>query len=926
MPSFDVDAAAYGLRPSISEQIQLLTDLLAHAVEEQVGTDTYALAERIAGLCVRAGETGEPAHIADVAALLKEVPLAQMLGLLRAYTAFFRLVNQSERQEISRINRERSLSATREQPRKESIADAIAGFKRNGRSLQDVLGLIEQLDVQPTLTAHPTEARRRSVLFKQQELARQLTKLQRADITDYERQAALDEVYQQIALLLVTDEVRSERMTVLDEIEHALYFASTTIWETVPRIYDDIEAALKLYYADELKAAGGAVDVPAFLRYRSWVGGDRDGNPRVTADVTRSAMARYRENALILFGQELRMLRRELSVSKNQSDVPEPLFESIADDLDAVPLDAITRRRYQDEPYRLKLTIMMRRLTRMLSGEATADELAYDSAAFVRDLELIRDTLRTGSTGRVAGSRKLKMITRQAKAFGFYMTAVDFRQHSRVHEAAVAELLRVGGVEADYANLSEAGRLRVLERELQNPRPLLPLGHTLSEQTAELLETFDVIREAIQRELPSVGSYIVSMTHDLSDLLEVLLIAKEKGLWTLGPEGVTSPLDVVPLFETIEDLERADEFMDELFQHEVYSRHLAARGRFQELMLGYSDSNKDGGYWTANWALHKAQGALGAVCRKHDVAFRLFHGRGGTTGRGGGRANQAILALPPACQNGKIRFTEQGEVISYRYAMPVIARRHLEQIVNALLRATDDPAPDIGADEEIHALMDRMSQRSMAAYRALIDDEQFWPWYTAVTPVRHIGNLRIASRPVSRKAGSDLTFDSLRAIPWVFSWTQTRYNVPGWYGAGEALDEALGTIAMSQLQTLYRDWPFFQAVVNNAKREMARARLGMSNRYAQFSEIELHGRLRRQFDATAKKLCEVSGTETLLGNTPVIERSIQFRNPYTDALNLMQIELLRRHHESASTEEHARLAYALFLSINGIAAAMQSTG
>ncbi|MGH7481612.1 MAG: phosphoenolpyruvate carboxylase, partial [Longimicrobiales bacterium] len=529
-----------------------------------------------------------------------------------------------------------------------------------------------------------------------------------------------------------------------------------------------------------------------------------------------------------------------------------------------------------------------------------------------------------------------------ARTFGFHLAALDVRQHSAVHERAVAELLRRAGVVDDYAALDEPAKLDVLRRELEHPRPLVPPDAEVEPETRELLDTFGVILDAYAREPGSVGSYIVSMTHSVSDLLEPMLLA--------GEVGLMDALDFVPLFETIEDLDACGERMAALFADPVYQSHLDARGRFQEIMLGYSDSNKDGGYWMANWALHRAQGALGRVCREHDVDFRLFHGRGGTVGRGGGRAGQAIGAMPAVVHNGRIRVTEQGEVISFRYALAGLAHRHTEQLVGAMLGAAGAGGAGgegggggtADADSwtgEAAALMEGLAASSMRAYRSLIDDPAFWDWYVRTTPIEQISRLPIASRPVSRGAASEVDFEALRAIPWGFAWTQTRWLVPGWFGIGTAFADALGTDG-EPFAALYRDWPFFRAVVDNAELELARARPEIAARYASLAEANARDpaaaalpapapfptAIERDFSLARDAILRITGRTELLDGTPVIQKSIALRNPYTDVLNLLQIELLRRYRAGEDAEERDELRELLFLSINGVAAAMQSTG
>ncbi|MEM6646956.1 MAG: phosphoenolpyruvate carboxylase [Bacteroidota bacterium] len=908
----NVEAEGTGISATLSEQINLLGTLLGQAISEQAGPAMLDRVEQLRKLC----KSGELEAARDQIAALGH---DEHVWLLRAYTAFFHLVNQAEQQEIIQINRARARQSTQEQPRPESIQDAIHHLHAQGASLEEVMGVLGRLDIQPTLTAHPTEARRRSILFKQQHIAGLLAHLQRGPLTPAEHDSALTDLYNQIALLLATDEVRTARPTVEVEVEHGLYFLRGTIWETAPRIYDDVQRALLDYY-NELP------EVPIFLRFRSWIGSDRDGNPFVTSEVTRRTAAMHRHTALQLFLDELRWLRRELSLSALQVPVADDLTASI--DADAVLLNLGPTRlaQYQHEPYRLKVSYMMRKLERLRDGDAS---VPYNSAAFIADLRLLKTSLEDSGFGDVATTGRLGRVLFLARTFGFHMAALDVRQHSRVHEAAVSTLLAAAGITDGYSSLDEDKRVALLSRELENPRPLLPRSLDLDGDAKLAIETFEIIRELTAEEPEAVGSYIISMTHSVSDLLEVMLLAKEVGLWQMRDGQVTCPLDFVPLFETIEDLDEADARMAALFTHPVYSAHLKARGQFQEIMLGYSDSNKDGGYWMANWALHKAQHCLGTVCRTHGVDFRLFHGRGGTVGRGGGRANQAILAMPAACQNGRIRFTEQGEVISFRYALPAIGRRHLEQIVAAMVRAYHHPGADDGnitLDSQAAAWMDQIANTSMSAYRGLIDDPGLWPWYTSVTPIEQISRLPIASRPVSRKSSSEVDFDGLRAIPWNFAWTQTRFMVPGWYGVGAGIDnlENAGDEALAQL---YRDWPFFRAVVNNAQREMARARFAIAGQYAARTDsTAFFDRIRADFDTAQAHILTITQQDALLDQTPVIQKSIALRNPYTDVLNLLQIELLRRVRACTDHDEAHRLRQALFLSINGVAAALQSTG
>lgn len=930
----EVQTEGTGISEPLSDQVNLLGILLGRVIREHAGSEMLDLVEKLRLLCREAAHDGRPAARDEAASVIATLEHDQILWLLRSFTAFFHLVNQAEQQEIIRINRERARHSNPEHPRPESINEAIHALWKQGLTLDEVVALLRALDVQPTLTAHPTEARRRSILYKQQRISARLAQMNQGTPTPDEDAQALDDIHNQIALLLTTDEVRATRPTVEDEVEQGLYFMRNAIWETIPKIYRDLRDALQTYYED-------VPELPTILRYRSWIGSDRDGNPYVTADVTRQTVRLQRRTALELFLGELRTLRRELSISDRQVPVPKALRESLAHEASTWQLDGGPTRQYRHEPYRLKLSYMMARIEQLLRetrhGSAPLERpsgAAYSSARFVDDLQLLRRCLKETGYHDVADTGHLGQVLVLAQTFGFHMASLDVRQHSRVHEETVAVLLRLAGVHDDYAALGEDEKLALLGAELANPRPLLPRGAALPDEARRVMETFDVIRNAIEQEPRIIGSYIISMTHAVSDMLEVLLLAKEAGLWQMRQGAVASPLDVVPLFETIEDLHDAERLLDALFTHPIYRRHLAARDDFQEIMLGYSDSNKDGGYWMANWALHQAQDRIGQTCQRHSVDFRLFHGRGGTVGRGGGRANQAILAMPSVVHNGRIRFTEQGEVISFRYALPGIARRHLEQIVNAMIRSTaqarqerDSSAPS----PEDGRLMDAVAEAAMAAYRSLIDDDDLWTWYTQVTPIEQISRLPIASRPISRTSTREVDFEGLRAIPWVFAWTQTRYIVPGWYGIGHGLQSIVEGDAghMQRLQRLYQSWRFFRAVVNNAQREMARARFEIAAYYAGLADPDAprnyHEVIAEDFALARRAILQITGQNELLGNSPVIRKSISLRNPYTDVLNLLQVELIRRFRRTPE-EEREPLRQALFLSINGLAAAMQSTG
>jgi phosphoenolpyruvate carboxylase len=918
-----IEAEGTGISVPLSENVNLLGTLLGDVVRRHAGTDVFRLVEQLRLLC-RAASTGEDASAREEAARrIRSLDAGRIGWLLRTYSAFFHLVNQAEKQEIRRINRERSLADGTE-PRPESVEAVITRLHAEGRTLDEVMTALNRLDIQPTLTAHPTEARRRTILGKQRRIAHLLGDLRKSGATAAEQEAAVAGLHDQITLLLASADVRTERPSVKDEVEQGIWFLESTIWDTAVRIHEDVRRALRRCYGEE----AGTVELPPFLRWRSWIGSDRDGNPNVTPDVTRWTFRRQHRAALDLCIRELYELRSELSISERLAHVPDALRARL-EQADAAP----DEDRFRGEPYR---RLANRLIHRMRAHRRTTRRSgpAHGGAAreLLEELDLMRRCLEETGFGTVARNGRLDRLRVLVRTFGLHLAALDVRQHSDAHERALDELLEAAGVAKGYAALDEAGKLEVLHAQLRDPRPLLPPGARLDPATRAVLETFTAIRDIAAQEPAAVGCYIVSMTHAASDVLEPLLLAKEAGLWRLQDGVVESSLDVVPLFETIEDLAAGAERMTALFDDPVYGLHLEARGRFQEIMLGYSDSNKDGGYWMANWALHRAQAALGELCADRGVDFRLFHGRGGTVGRGGGRASQAISALPRAARNGRIRVTEQGEVISFRYALQDLAHRHAEQVVSATLLSITRSEEEAGAAEaeRRQATMDRIASLSMDAYRELIDDPAFWDWYVRTTPIEQISHLPIASRPVSRGSGAEVDFDGLRAIPWVFAWTQIRANVPGWFGVGAALAAVMKDAGSADtMRDYYREWPFFRAVVDNAQREMARARLEIAGQYVRAAHGDgtsaVFERVSEDFAAARHAISSITGQDKLLDNNPVIQKSIDLRNPYTDVLNLLQVELLRRWRE-AGDEDRAALRDLLFLSINGVAAAMQSTG
>ncbi len=696
----------------------------------------------------------------------------------------------------------------------------------------------------------------------------------------------------------------------------------------------------------------------------------------MTPDVTWRTLLEHRRLVLEFYLKRVDGLRRQLTLGMRNIPGDDPLLVSLETDAAEVPVPEEAKARFASEPYALKLIFIqtrlqanlteVRRLTAAKEGEHIADtnilpedlRHAYrDADSFLADLQLVQNSLRRNRAGVVANEGAAADIVTLAQTFGFHLAPLDIRQHSDEHEKALDELLALAGALPEgqlYSELSEMEKRELISRELRNPRPLIFRDADLSDTASRVVRVFDVVRRARRRLSPqAVVTYIISMTHEVSDLLEPLLFAKEAGLlrWEKDPETgserLVSELDIVPLFETIDDLQNCDHLMEEAFGSPEYRLQLAARDGFQEIMLGYSDSSKDGGFLAANWALHDTQARLSKTCRDANVSLRYFHGRGGTVGRGGGRANRAIQSQPPGTFDGRIRFTEQGEVISFRYSLPPIAHRHLEQIVSASLLATETADKELAASpdpKEPDAWlnpMEEMAAHSRAVYRAMVhDDPDFWLFFAQGTPIAHISRLPIASRPVSRSGKKLSSVDDLRAIPWVFAWIQSRYVVPGWYGLGSALewfvagdgDDTSSRIAF--LQSRYRDWLFFRTVIDNAQLELARAHLETAARYAARTDPpslgeKFHTQISEEHARTRKWVLTVTQQEELLGHATAVRSTIALRNPAVLPISMLQVALMdtfEKQTEDGTKEADPALREALLLSITGIAAAMQSTG
>jgi phosphoenolpyruvate carboxylase len=917
----------------LSATIHFFGDILGRVIRDQAGEAMFEMEEQVRALAkeVRAGARPEAAD--ELRALVSRASIAEARDLLRAFAAYFALVNLAEQLQRGWVLRDRARAAPNE-PRAESIAAAVTDLALAGVDADDVQRWLDNAAVVPVFTAHPTEARRRTTLERLRRIADVVEALHGHEPGATEEIAR--RVEEEVVGLWQSDDVRAARPTVLDEVKSGLYYFEAGLFDLVPRLYREIERALAASYP------GRTFRVPPILRFGSWIGGDRDGNPFVTPDVTVEAVRRLRMAAIRRHVATVEDLGHRLSQSTREVGVSEELDASLAEDDAREPaLGADLLKRLPFEPYRRKCSHIRQKLLHTLAHAehwkpdlCRADPPPADRARYHRRDELLADlavmerSLRAHGGAAVADGT-LRDAIREVEVFGLCTATLDLRQHGGRHAVAVAEILAAAGVHADYLRLPEEERTAVLSRALADPRPLVPVRPALSPEAREVVDTFRTTFAILEELSPeAVDKVIVSMTRGASDVLAALLLAKDAGLYRPN-EGV-SLLDVAPLFETGADLAAAPRVMAACFASPAYREHLRLRGDRQEVMLGYSDSNKDAGFVASNWALYRAQRDLCAVGANEGVSVSFFHGRGGSIGRGGGPANQAILAQPPGTVGERIRLTEQGEVIADRYGLPALAHRHLEQLVNAVLRAgfaqtaTPEPAWE-------HA-MDRLAALAREHYRALVyDDPRFVTYFRAATPIAEIGRLNLGSRPSARKPSGRI--EDLRAIPWVFAWMQSRHTLPGWYGLGYALERFVEEEedALALLQRMVEAWPFFRTLLESAQMILGKADLHIAGRYAELCadrELgrEMFGKIEAEHERARRMICQVVKAEEILDYAPVLKRSIALRNPYVDPMSYIQVEMLERLRAAPEGAERAGLEDAIMLSISGIAAGLKNTG
>ncbi|MCX7193640.1 MAG: phosphoenolpyruvate carboxylase [Proteobacteria bacterium] len=903
------------------EDVRLLGRILGDTLREQEGEETFLLVENVRRSAVRFRKTQDDQDGEQLEQMLDALTPGDTLSVVRAFSYFSQLTNIAE--DLHHNRRHRAHLKAGSPPKDGSLLLALDRLEKKPVTAETMQAFLNSALISPVLTAHPTEVQRKSILDCHLIISSLLSDRDRLDMTPEDLDENENALRRFILILWQTRMLRTAKLNVHDEIRNGLEFYRYTFLNEIPKIYAKLEKQLEARFDKNIQ-------IPALLKVGSWIGGDRDGNPFVTHDVMQYAVQQHSAVALEHYLKETHILGQRLSLTDRLADISDELRQLS----DSSPDKAVSRL---DEPYRRALILIYSRLS------ATAKQLGHEIShlppvdkeaepyanpqQFIADLTVLIDSLRQHGAEYLARGR-LSNLRRSAEVFGFHLAPLDMRQHSAIHEQTVSELLTHGGIASNYSDLDEAARREVLLGTLQAGRPLMVNLEQYSDIARSELNIMLAAADIHQRfGRAALPNHIISKTDAVSDMLELALMLQQVRLL----EADALHVNIIPLFETIEDLRSCGPIMDELFAIPYYRQLLAERGNTQEVMLGYSDSNKDGGYVTANWELYKAELVLVNVFAKYGIELRLFHGRGGTVGRGGGPSYAAILAQPPGSVNGQIRITEQGEVISSKYSNPEIGQRNLETLIAATMEATllhhhgdDSTMP------EFHRIMEALSLDAFAAYRKLVyETPGFTEYFFTATPIREIAELNIGSRPSARKASDRI--EDLRAIPWVFSWGLNRTLLPGWLGFGSAVKQFIareGEAGLAQLQAMYREWAFFRGLMSNMDMVLSKTDMGIASRYAGLVEdVELRERIfnaiHSEWEDTVEMLFAVTGNTTLLQDNPAFARSLLTRSPYIDPLNHLQVSLLERHRAG---EDNELVKRAIHLTINGIATGLRNSG
>ncbi len=903
----------------LREDIRLLGRLLGETIHDCDGEQIFSIVEIIRRTSVQFHKSNNLSVRADLESILNNLSPEQSSKIIRAFSHFSHLLNLAEDQHHIRRNRAHEIAGS--PPRKGTFLNVLSLAKKFGISKKELLAFFDKALVSPVLTAHPTEVRRKSTMMREIEIASLLDRRDRVIATPAERAQIEEDIRRNVVTLWQTSLLRYTKLTVLDEVKNGLSYYDYTFLKEVPHLHSIIEDHISLY--DQKKASAS---IKTFLKVGSWIGGDRDGNPFVDASVLEET---FNEQSNLIFDyycRELETLSLEVPLHDGFIAVPESILKLAAEAQDR----SVHRER---EPYRLAISrikeiLVETRKSLRKNDQSLNKNVGYENVdAFLDDLNIIDAALRANGSDIIANGR-LRNLRRAVDCFGFHLSTVDLRQNSQVHGQVIDELMDMAVPGTAYKLRNEQEKIALLEAELLTARPLMSPHLKYSEETLKEMKIFRVAATLVETfGQRAIQNMIISKAESVSDLLELALLNKEVGL--VDHKG-QAKVNIVPLFETIDDLQRCAAIMDKAFSIPAYRKILESRGNLQEVMLGYSDSNKDGGFVTSGWELYKAELRLIEVFKRHNISLRLFHGRGGSVGRGGGPSYDAILAQPQGAVDGAIRITEQGEIIASKYSNPEVGRRNLEILAAATLEASLVQSDQTPPKPNYLKAMDEISESAFRAYRGLVyETEGFLDYFWNATVINEIATLNIGSRPASRTKSRRI--EDLRAIPWVFSWAQSRLMLPGWYGFGSAINAYLekhGEQGLNRLQEMAVTWPFFKTLLSNMDMVLSKSSIAIASRYAELVpdkklREDIFGRIETEWRETIRNLLAIIDKTTLLADNQLLARSIKNRFPYLDPLNHLQVELLKQHRKEPGKNH---VLEGIQLTINGIAAGLRNSG
>ena len=908
----------------LKKDIRELGIILGNVLREQEGNELYETEEKLRALTKELRTNYSEEVRKDIISLIDSLSIEQAHKVVRAFSTYFILVNAAD--EIHRIRRQRAHIIQEDSPQKGSLTDALIQLKNEKLSKSELVKVLNSLEVIPVFTAHPTEATRQTILRKILNISQLLLKKELTNTTLDEDSVIKNKLQTEITLLWQSNEIRFHKVTVKDEIQRGMFFFKDVLYDLIPTFYLNFNNSIKeVFDIDEPS--------PAILKFGSWMGGDRDGHPYVTIDISKDTLTNSKKQILNLYSRDLDNLYTVLSPSLNIVPASDELLNSVNDEIKKFGLgetDGILRD--PSEIYRSKLYL----ISHKLANSITEGRDKYNSAdEFISDLEMLYNSL-SQNKGKIIADSKILPFIYKVKTYGFNLVALDIRQNSSKLRDALIDIFNYSEIHENFSKLSENEKIEILTREILNTRPLKNYFSDLNENTKRVIEELGIINWAKKNiSQNATDDYIISNCSSVSDVLTALLLGKEAGLIRVSHgEVASSNFDILPLFETIDDLRRCDQIMKTLFDNVAYSGHLELRNKTQKIMLGYSDSNKDGGIVTSNFELYKAQKGLKYLCDNYKTDLILFHGRGGSISRGGGPLNQSIMAQPVGTIDGKIKITEQGEMISSKYLVPERAHRSLELITSAVILKTAHSKFKEQEDkfDKYKSIFENISSEAFRNYRKLISHDNFLEYFRTATPIDIIEHIEIGSRPASRKKTNDIR--ALRAIPWVFSWTQNRQTISGWFGFGSSIKKTIndGTANWDTIKKMYNEWEFFNVLVKNIEMVLLKTDMIIGKEYLSLCEnkkgiTELYNLISREYDLSSEIVLKITGEQNLLDGDKSLQRSLLLRNPYIDPISLIQIKFIKQFRdENISEDKSNELLFLLRSTVNGIASGVRNTG